>query len=179
LANNQPEGMINGDLLQVMEFDPEDMVGMVGFFAPLVAPIKNRVRSLKIFERNPHPPKGVLEENKALEFLPQCQIALLTSSAIINHSIDDFLHAASSCREVVLLGASTPLIQEILHQTPVTCLSGVCVTRPQEILNTVSEGGGMRQFRGSIEKVNLKSSALPNKDKIDSNQMRVLSIGTV
>ena len=97
----------------------------------------------------------LLPEKEAYRLLPQCQIAIITSTTLINHSVDRLLEAAKGCREVVLLGASTPLVREAFLNTPVTYLSGVVVREPDEILRIVSEGGGMRRFKNRIRKVNL------------------------
>ncbi|HUU80023.1 MAG TPA: DUF364 domain-containing protein, partial [Acidobacteriota bacterium] len=85
----------------------------------------------------------------------ECDVALITSTTIVNDTVDAMLDAARSCREVVLLGASTPLVPEVFTGTPVTVLSGVVVKRPQEIMRIVSEAGGTRLFRGHVTKVNL------------------------
>ena len=44
-------GMIEGDLLEVLELRSDDQVGMIGCFSPLVEPIRRRVGRLLIFER--------------------------------------------------------------------------------------------------------------------------------
>jgi hypothetical protein len=80
---------------------------------------------------------------------------MVTSSSIINHTVDRILDAAVNCREVVLLGASTPMIAELFTDTPVTSISGIVVKNPSDILRIVSEGGGVRAFRGHTRKVNL------------------------
>ena len=97
--------------------------------------------------------------SEAEHLLPQCQVALLTSTAIINQTADHLLALAGGCREIIFLGASTPLIPEVFEGTGVTLLSGVTVLAPEAILQIVSEGGGMRFFKSSIEKVNLPLSA--------------------
>ena len=56
---------------------------------------------------------------------------------------------------MVLLGASTPLIQEAFQGTPVTMLSGILVPDPEKILKIVSCAGGMQVFKSLIQKVNL------------------------
>ena len=73
---------------------------------------------------------------------------------------DNILNAARLCREVVLLGASTPLISDAFAGTAVTFLSGVIITRPQEMLRIVSEGGGVRSFKNNVRKVNLSLKKL-------------------
>jgi uncharacterized protein (DUF4213/DUF364 family) len=157
---NRPErDYRRGDILKQLQIRPEDRVGMVGHFAPLVAAIRKQAKALYIFEQIVLPQGNLLPVSEAEHLLPQCQIALLTSTAIINQTADHLLALAGGCREIVFLGASTPLIPEVFEGTKVTMLSGVTVVDPAAIVQIVSEGGGMRFFKSSIEKVNLRLSA--------------------
>ncbi|MFH1241602.1 MAG: DUF364 domain-containing protein [Pseudomonadota bacterium] len=156
LSNTTKEGLVEGDVLEHLRLSPNDRVGMVGYFAPMVSTLQRRASSLKIFEQIDGPEGDLLPEREAYKHLPNCQVVLITSTSIVNHTIDSILDAANSCREVALLGASTPLLSEAFAETPVTLLSGVVVTRPQEIMRIVSEGGGMRVFKNYISKVNLR-----------------------
>lgn len=70
--------------------------------------------------------------------------------------MDRLLEAASDCREVVILGASTPLLAEVFLPRRVILLSGVIVLEPQEIVRIVSEGGGMRYFGPHVSQVCLR-----------------------
>ena len=81
---------------------------------------------------------------------------MITATSIINHSIDDLLVSAGSCREVAIIGASTPMLPGALSAANVTLLSGVVVHRPKDVLRVVSEGGGMRQFKPYVHKVSLR-----------------------
>ncbi|MBW1679667.1 MAG: hypothetical protein JRJ08_05940, partial [Deltaproteobacteria bacterium] len=51
LVNREKGGEKTGDVLDNLGLREEDRVGMVGFFGPLVAPLRKRVRELLIFER--------------------------------------------------------------------------------------------------------------------------------
>ncbi|MFO7930159.1 MAG: Rossmann-like domain-containing protein [Thermodesulfobacteriota bacterium] len=155
LSNIGRPGIDTGDVLDFVNLDETDHVGMVGNFAPLAGGIKNSGAGLTIFEQIESPEKGMLPAAKIPEVLPECSVCLLTATSIINHTFDSIIEFASDCRSVVLLGASTPLVPEVFAHTPVTCLSGVLVTRPGEILHIVSCGGGMRRFGGVISKVNM------------------------
>jgi hypothetical protein len=150
------EGFFEGDILEYMKLRPDDNVGMVGYFAPLVPALRKKTLSLKIFEQVDRVTGDLLPEKDAYRLLPHCQVALITSTSILNNTIDDILASAQSCREVVLLGASTPLIPEAFIDTAVTILSGVVVIAPEEIMRIVSEGGGMRFFKNHIKKVNVR-----------------------
>jgi uncharacterized protein (DUF4213/DUF364 family) len=154
LANITKEGLVEGDTMAHLSIGPEDTVGMVGYFGPVLPRLKKKTKSILIFEQSRAKEKGVLPAEEAYRLLPQCQVAMITSTSIVNHTIDSLLEVVGSCRDVVLLGASTPLVSEVFQGTPVTFLSGVIVTNPEEILRIVSEAGGMHFFKDNVKKVN-------------------------
>jgi uncharacterized protein (DUF4213/DUF364 family) len=156
------EAELEGNLLDADILRPEDHVAMVGCFHPLVEPIRRRVSQLSIFERPARLSNGLLPEDRAADILPQCSVVLITATALINGTIDALLASAAGCREVVLLGPSTPLVPEVFTHAPrrVTLLAGVLVTDTAELLRTVAQGGGTRQFNTSVTKVNVRVSAV-------------------
>jgi uncharacterized protein len=159
LANRDGAGRLDGDILDHLDLRPGDRVGMVGDFGPLVATIQQRARSLTVFERVAHPSGLLRPQEEAEDALPRCHVAIITATSIINHTIDNLLAATRNCREVVLLGASTPLRPDAFGAGSVTMLSGVVVTDPKEVLGVVSEGGGMRQFGPHVRKVTVRVAA--------------------
>lgn len=161
LFNRPDMACRRGDILAELRIGPEDQVGMVGNFVPLVPAIRSRARSLYVFEQITRPQGGLLPVAETDRLLPGCQVALLTSTALINGTADRLLTLAAACREIVFLGASTPLSPDVFAGTGVTLLSGVTVADPAAILQIVSEGGGMRFFKSHIHKVNLPLSHTP------------------
>lgn len=155
LANLPSPALDSGDVLKFVKIGPEDRVGMVGHFAPLVKPVKETGARLTVFEQIDTPAGNMRPAAEIAQRLPECSVCLITATSIINHTFDEIAEAARYCRSVVLLGASTPLIPEIFKATPITRLSGVLVKKPEEILHIVSCGGGMRRFGKVIKKVNL------------------------
>lgn len=155
LANTLREDMMEGDIMKYLPIGSKDKVGMVGYFEPVVPRLKKKTSSIMIFEQIKQKKGHLLPEKDAYRLLPQCQVAMITSTTILNHTVDNILNAARSCRDVVLMGASTPLMPEVFVGTPVNFLSGVVITRPEEILRIVSEGGGVRLFKKNVKKVNL------------------------
>jgi uncharacterized protein (DUF4213/DUF364 family) len=129
---------------------------MVGYFGPLVAPLEDRVRELVIFERDSARSNRTLPAEDAIAQLPSCDVAVITSTALINGTLDPLLQAARGCREVALVGASTPLAPEVFAPLGVTLLSGVTVNDGPGVLQVVSEGGGMGFFGPRVRKVNLR-----------------------
>jgi len=156
LMNRPGPGQQEGDILEALGLRSDDRVGMVGYFGPLVMPIEERVRELTVFERNAARSDRVLPAEEALEQLPSCDVAVITSTALILGAMDGVLEAAAGCREVALVGASTPLAPSVFAAHGVTLLSGVTVNDPKRILQIISEGGGMGLFGKAVRKVNMR-----------------------
>ncbi|MGB9498351.1 MAG: Rossmann-like domain-containing protein [Dissulfuribacterales bacterium] len=156
MTNSNPENFLSGDVLDLNLLHKDDCVGMVGNFAPLIASIRKKTKSLIIFEQIDQPKGDLIPSAEIKKRLPDCTVALITATSIINHTFDAIMEAAVNCRQIIIIGASTPLVSEVFSNTPVTSLSGVIVTDADEILRIVSFGGGMRMFKNCIQKVNLK-----------------------
>ena len=129
---------------------------MVGLFPPLVASLKKRVKELIVFELKECIAEGIVPAEKASLELPRCDIALITSTSLINGTIDSLIAFSSNCREIVLLGGSTPLLPEIFRPLGVSLLSGVIVSDPLGLLRAISEGGGRRSIENHVHKVNMR-----------------------
>ncbi len=147
--------LLDGDVLSAFKLTGDERIAMIGYFVPIVEKIRNRC-SLEIFELDTTPGPELRDSAEAPEGLRRCDIALITSTTIVNGTIDRLLDAAVDCREVVMLGPSTPLLPEVFSETPVTMLSGIVID-DDVVLRVVSEGGSMRQLLPYVQKVNLRS----------------------
>ncbi len=156
LCNQYHDRLSTGDILEQLDLCSDDKVAMVGLFEPLVEGICSRAKSLTIFEKADRPHPLVRPAEDVWTVLPECQVALVTGTAILNRTIDALLDASRHCRIVAILGASTPLCPQAFLHAGVTLLSGVIVEDPAGILRVVSEAGGMRFFKGHVRKVSLK-----------------------
>jgi uncharacterized protein len=162
LASRPPPEALDGDVLEHLEVGPDEDVAMIGLFRPLVEPLRARGRSLTVFERVAAPTGLVRPQEEALEALPRCQVAVITATSIVNHTVDGLLAAARACRRVALVGASTPLVPEAFAGAGVTLLSGVVATDPAGVLRVVSEGGGTRQLGPHVRKVTVEVPPAPH-----------------
>ncbi len=154
---NPPAAALESDILDLLLVGPEDAVGMIGYFGPLVEPIKKRARALHIFERRAEPEYEILPESATQELLPKCQVVILSATTLLNHTIDGLLHLSKTAREIAILGPSTPFLPDIFSRHGVTMLSGLQVADPMQVLKIVSEGGGTRQFGRAVRKLSLRT----------------------
>jgi uncharacterized protein (DUF4213/DUF364 family) len=152
-----PQGAAESDVLDILQVGSEDTVGMIGYFGPLVGPVKKSAGALHVFERKPIPELGVLPDSAAGGLLPQCQIVILSATTLLNHTITGLLDSCITAREVVILGPSTPFLPEPFKKRGVTILSGVQVIDGNQVLRVVSEAGGTRNFGKAIRKLTLRT----------------------
>lgn len=163
LSSGMFTGADTGDVLAAVDFQETDRVGMVGFFGPMIEQIEKRVSSLQICEeRQSNSLEGVRPSSDAEEMLAESSVALITSTTIINNSVDKLLHAAMHCREVILVGPSTPLVPPAFDETSVTWLSGMVPRDTEGLLRVIHEGGGTRYFSQYATKSNIRLRGYKN-----------------
>ncbi len=119
-------------------------VAIVGHF-PFVPDVRKVADPLWVLEMDPMP--GDLSADKAPEVLPKAEVVALTSSAFVNHTIDDLLELCQSARLVVLLGGSTPL-SPLLLEKGIALVAGVRFDDPERAIMDISQGATFRQIRG-------------------------------
>ena len=161
LVSGSRQEQLTGDILEHLKLSPEDRVGMVGYFGPLVPELKRRCRELLVFEETDRKVQHLLPPESAPEALTSCQVAMITATSLINGSFGSLLPSLDGCRDVVLLGPSTPIMPPVFADSPVTILSGVRVRNAQGVLQVVSEGGGMAQFKTHVEKLSVRVKPSP------------------
>ena len=144
-----------GDVLSADFVRRSDSVAMVGYFGPLVDPLKKQCRKLYVFDKDLSKAQELSPLVDMPEIVQQCDVTMMTSTAIANDSAEEILFSARHCRETVLLGASTPLVPAFFSSYNVTMLSGVVVTDDAALSRAIKEGRGMRSFKGAIKKVNV------------------------
>ncbi len=143
------------DFLEFLKVGPNDRVGMVGFFPPLIQPIRRRCGELLIFEREVNKGKGLLGPEDIRSHIPDCSIVILTATTLINQTFDRITRHIGGAREAVLVGPSTPLLPDIFEKTPITYLAGIQMIDGKKSLQIVSEGGGTPRLMnsGSVKKI--------------------------
>jgi uncharacterized protein (DUF4213/DUF364 family) len=151
-----PLGTTEEDIASALRVKPSDVVGMVGYFGPLIDFLTKRAAKLHIFERRPTGDGRVLPDWAAAALLPECDVVLLSATTIANRTIDSLLEWPRHAREIALLGPSTPMVPDLFAARGVTLLSGVQVIDADRVLQIVSEGGGTRSFGTAVRKLVLR-----------------------
>ncbi len=119
-------------------------VALVGHF-PFVPRLREAVRQLWVLEQ--HPTGDDYPAEAASELIPRADIVAITSSTLINHTLDPLLELCRPDAMVMLLGPTTPL-SPVLFGHGVDMLSGARVVDEAAVLRTVSQGASFRQVQG-------------------------------
>jgi uncharacterized protein (DUF4213/DUF364 family) len=161
--SNLLQDIFDKDAALAVNILPEDTIGVIGYIGPVISRLKGKSNPLLIFERDQSMGSDSYSEELQPELLPKCQIVFITSSTLINGTLEKLLLHCKNARDVVMVGASTPLYPEAFEGTGVTVLSGT-IWPPEnssQILAGISQCSGMKQ----LIKYGLKVSIHVNSDK--------------
>lgn len=141
---------LEDEVTTLINIQPDEHVVMVGFFGPVIPKIKSIGCKFEIVELNSDRP-GVITPDEGKRALAECDVAIITSTSIINGTCDGLISSLKSPREAVLLGPSTPICPEIFKNTPITHLAGSLAMEPKKIKQIISEGGGTRLLKHHVK----------------------------
>ncbi|MFZ0534468.1 MAG: DUF364 domain-containing protein [Anaerolineales bacterium] len=119
-------------------------VALIGHF-PFIPKLRPVVGQLWVIEQRPA--KGEYPAEAAADILPRADVVAITSSTLVNHTLDNLLGLCLSSALVMTLGPSTPL-SPVLFNHGVSILSGSRIIDEAAVLRTVGQGATFRQVEG-------------------------------
>jgi len=119
-------------------------VALVGHF-PFIEQLRSVARQLWVLEQLPI--EGEYPPEAAADLIPRADVVAITSSSLINHTLDRLLSFCPSKATVMLLGPTTPL-SPVLFNHGANILSGARVFDEEAVLRTVGQGASFRQVEG-------------------------------
>jgi uncharacterized protein (DUF4213/DUF364 family) len=119
-------------------------VALVGHF-PFIPQLRESVGQLWVIEKNPSEQDYPAEA--AADLIPQADVVAITSSSLVNHTLDDLLALCPPQATVMLLGPSTPF-SPVLFDHGATIISGTRIVDEAAVLHTVGQGASFRQVSG-------------------------------
>ena len=128
----------------------KDNVVMIGYFSPLIEPIKKKTENFKICERSFR--EGTLPDYAAYYELKKADVALITATSVINKTIDSLLELAKNARVIAIVGPSTPMDKRIF-EGKATHLCGSVITNIELAKKIISEAGGTKKLKPATKKM--------------------------
>lgn len=105
-----------------------DTVGMIGYISPIAMAFKKKAGKVIIFDKGISLRSGdkgeVYDMAEQPKLLPGCDIVILSGTTFINKTIEELLPLCTGAREIVMIGASTPMFPAAFRDTRITILAG-------------------------------------------------------
>ena len=140
-----------------MDIRPEDTLGLIGNFVPILKKFKDKVKEVYVFER-------VLTDDYLIPdwaeeiYLPKCDVVVITGVTFINKTLDHILEMSHNAKEIVIMGPSTCMAPEILKEHGVTLLAGSRVADAESLMKTVAQGGGGLDVANHMDRLSVRLS---------------------
>lgn len=130
-----PAGRKANALEIILEKAPGRAVTIIGRF-PFNSQVVAAARKTFILELDPR--EGELPATDAPKVIPQSDIAVITATALINHTISGLLELSRDAFTIVL-GPSTPM-NDVLFDYGVDVIAGIKVADKQALVGSVVQG---------------------------------------
>lgn len=126
---------------------------VVGALVPMLKKLISANAEFHVLEQDPRTLKAREMEHYAPassweQFVPKADLLVITGVTILNNTLPDLLRAAKPGAEILVTGPTASMIPDALFANGVTMLGGIQVTKADELLDIISEGGSGYHFFG-------------------------------
>ncbi|HTZ35021.1 MAG TPA: DUF364 domain-containing protein [Stellaceae bacterium] len=143
------------DAFDANRFRPDELTVVVGAFVPFLKELKRRNQPFLVLEKDPETLKPselpfYRPAEAAREVVPQADVLLVTGTTLLNDTLEDLLGWARPAARVTVVGPTVGLLPDAFLARGADILGGVRVTRPDEFLDLLAEGGSGYHFFGRV-----------------------------
>ena len=114
------------DSMGILDVDPADHVGMVGYFPSLVRRLRDNGTRLTVVEKKPQFYKR--QENFLVSADPHtldgCNKVIVTASTLLNNSIDEVLEYSRGAQKKVMIGPTAGFFPDPLFARGISAIGG-------------------------------------------------------
>lgn len=140
------------DSIAGLDPQPGEQIGMVGFFPPLIKPVTACGARLTVLELRAelvgeHPGYTVTLDPVALR---SCDKVLMTSTVLLNHTLNAVLAHCGQARQVAMIGPGAGLLPDALFRRGITALGGSWVSDGPGFVQALSSGQPWSRFARKV-----------------------------
>jgi uncharacterized protein (DUF4213/DUF364 family) len=155
------------DILDTVPLPGDGYVAVVGALVPIIRRLKARGKPFGILELDPRTLKPdelpyAVPRDEADAAVQRADMLVITGTTLINNTLEPLLALARPGASIVVVGPTASMLPGAFFRRGVTILGGDIVTRPDEVLDTIAEGGSGYHFFGkSAEKATFRRPETP------------------
>ena len=130
------------DSLGLLNLNSGDKVGMVGFFPPLVKQVERKKIPLIVIEKKEQLVQKTdncevtLDSNR----LKECNKVLITSTTVLNNTIEDVLKKCSEAEKISIIGPTAGFLPDPLFNHNVQVVGSTYISDSNLFMELVSQG---------------------------------------
>ncbi len=144
---------------------PDDHMGMVGFFPPLVRRLVEQGVHLTVIERKEHLVREAERFRVTLDpvALEECNLILCTSTVLLNDSLDAILAHSRHAEQLAVIGPTAGFLPDPLFARGVHTVGGHQVTDAEDFVARCTAG---EKWGGSSHKYVIHRDAYPGYEAL-------------
>lgn len=136
-----------------VEIPTEGKTVVVGALVPILKRLIKANADFTVLEMDKRTLKGVELDHyappeKAHSYIPDADLVVITGVTVLNDTLPNLLQLAKPDAQVVVTGPTASMLPDAFFKRGVTMMGGVLVTKPDEVLDCISEGGSGYHFFG-------------------------------
>lgn len=141
------------DAFDDIEIQSEIKAVVVGALVPIIRKLMATQSDFHILEMDAATLKEkelpyFAKASRALEFVPDADLLVITGTTVLNDTLPGLLAMAKPGAQIIVTGPTASMLPDAFFSRGVTTLGGIMVTKPDELLDIISEGGSGYHFFG-------------------------------
>ena len=147
------------DSFDVMKIPQGKKSVVIGALVPMLKKLLAADADFRVLEMDSRTLKGKELEHFAPSkdagvYLPDSDLDVITGVTILNDTLPDLLAMCKPGADILVTGPTAGMIPDAFFKRGVTVMGGILVTKPDELLDIISEGGSGYHFFGkSAERI--------------------------
>lgn len=141
------------DAFDELTFSQADKVVVIGALVPILRRLRTEKMDFRVLEMDPATLKPYempfyAPADQANLYLPQADCAVITGVTLLNDTLPNLLAMAKPGANILVTGPTASMLPDAMFRRGVTLLGGIVVTKADELLDVISEGGSGYHFFG-------------------------------
>ena len=155
---------LNKNTFDEVEIPVEGKTVVVGALVPILKRLIKSHANFTVLEMDKRTLKGAELDHYAPPedahlYIPDADLVVITGVTVLNDTLPDLLQLVKPGAQVVVTGPTASMLPDVFFTHGVTMMGGVLVTKPDEVLDCISEGGSGYHFFGkSAERLVIKKA---------------------
>ncbi len=152
----------SADAFDELELIQGEKTVVIGALVPMSKRLIKEKQDFTILEMDSRTLKGAELEHyapaaEANKYVPHADLLVITGTTIINDTLEELLKMAKPGARILVTGPTASMLPDAFFERGVTMLGGIIVTKPDEVLDIISEAGSGYHFFGkSAERLVIK-----------------------